>query len=137
MDAAMLIEALASPELLQSVLEHFPSDLIEAELALLSQAHQQRFIELSSLVTKNSRLAQQPPLQINDTVRYANPNKLQKYRKFEGIDLTILEIWHAGGDGSGDLAFCHLPDGSKETFGLRCLQRVEDATPEHGQSQRN
>jgi hypothetical protein len=38
MDSALLTAALNSPELFTSVIEHFPSDLIEAELALLSQS---------------------------------------------------------------------------------------------------
>ncbi len=46
MDSALLTAALNSPELFQSILEHFPSDLIEAELALLSQSQQLRFLEL-------------------------------------------------------------------------------------------
>jgi hypothetical protein len=46
MDSALLTAALNSPELFQSIIEHFPSDLIEAELALLSQSQQLRFLEL-------------------------------------------------------------------------------------------
>lgn len=46
MDSALLTAALNSPELFQSILEHFPSDLIEAELVLLSQSQQLRFLEL-------------------------------------------------------------------------------------------
>jgi hypothetical protein len=46
MDSALLTSALNSPELFTSVIEHFPSDLIEAELALLSQSQQLRFKEL-------------------------------------------------------------------------------------------
>lgn len=46
MDAAMLTEALASPELFQSVLEHFPAELIEAELSLLPEQERLRFTEL-------------------------------------------------------------------------------------------
>ncbi len=116
MDAAILIEALASPELLQSVLEHFPSELIEAELALLPKSQQLRFVEL------RKNLNQQPPLKIGDTAQYTNPDNLEKCRHFEGIDLTIDHIWRAGGDGSGDLALCTLPDGKQETFGLGTLR---------------
>lgn len=118
MDTAILTEALASPELLQSVLEHFPSDLIEAELALLPKSQQLRFVEL----TKN--LNQQPPLQVGDTAQYTNPDKLERCRQFEGIDLKIEHIWRAGGDGTGDLALCTLPDGSQQTFGLRTLTSI-------------
>lgn len=116
MDAAILIEALASAELLQSVLEHFPSELIEAELALLPKSQQLRFVEL------RKNLNQQPPLKIGDTVQYVNPDKLERCRCFEKIDLKIDRILRGGGDGSGDLALCTLPDGSQETFGLKTLR---------------
>jgi hypothetical protein len=48
MDSALLTEALDSLELLQSVIEHFPEELIEAELALLPQSQQLRFQQLSN-----------------------------------------------------------------------------------------
>lgn len=117
MDAAMLIKAMNSPEMLQSVLEHFPSDLIEAELALLPQAQQQRFNELRASLAEKS-------LKEGDIVRYTNPDNLQRARDFEGLDLSIDHIWRGGGDGSGDLALCRLPDGSQETFGLATLRSL-------------
>jgi hypothetical protein len=57
MDTAILTEALDSPELFQSVLDHFPSDLIEAELALLSQPEQLRFRQLQSRLTAHELAA--------------------------------------------------------------------------------
>ena len=116
MDGTILTEALDSLEMLQSVLEHFPAELIETELALLPKSQQLRFAEL----TKN--LNQQPPLEIGDTAHFTNPDNLEKCRQFEKIDLKIEHIWRAGGDGSGDLALCMLPDGSQQTFGLRTLR---------------
>jgi hypothetical protein len=62
------------------------------------------------------------PLKIGDTAHYTNPDKLEKCRAFEGIDLKIVHIWRAGGDGSGDLVLCTMPDGSENTFGLRTLR---------------
>jgi hypothetical protein len=113
MDAAILTEALASPELLQSIIGHFPSELIEAELALLPKAQQLRFLELSK------RLNQ---LQIGDTVYYTNSDQIERCRAFEGLELKIDRILRGGGDGTGDLAVCTLPDGSQQTFGLRTLR---------------
>lgn len=117
MDAAMLVKAMNSPEMLQSVLEHFPSDLIEAELTLLPQAQQQRFNELRASLA-------QKPLKEGDIVQYTNPDNLQRSRVFEGLDLSIEYIWRGGGDGSGDLALCRLPDGREETFGLVTLRSL-------------
>ena len=51
MDAAILTEALDSLELFQSVVEHFPAELIEAELSLLPKSQQLRFIELRERLT--------------------------------------------------------------------------------------
>lgn len=51
MDTELLCEALASPEtdLYFSVREHFPQELIEAEVALLDSEYQKRFQEKESL----------------------------------------------------------------------------------------
>jgi hypothetical protein len=60
--------------------------------------------------------------QKGDTVQYANPDNLERCRHFEKIDLKIDSIWRDGGDGSGDLALCTLPDGSQKTFDLKTLR---------------
>jgi hypothetical protein len=116
MDAAILIEALASAELLQSVLEHFPSELIEAELALLPKSQQLRFVELTKILNQ---------LQIGDTVYYTNSDQIERCRAFEGLELKIDRILRGGGDGSGDLAVCTLPDGSQEDFDLKTLRAAK------------
>jgi hypothetical protein len=87
--------------------------VIEAELALLPKAQQLRFLELSK------RLNQ---LQIGDTVYYTNSDQIERCRAFEGLELKIDRILRGGGDGTGDLAVCTLPDGSQQTFGLRTLR---------------
>jgi hypothetical protein len=60
--------------------------------------------------------------QKGDTVQYANPDNLERCRHFEKIDLKIDSIWRDGGDGSGDLALCTLPDGAQKTFDLKTLR---------------
>ena len=111
----MLIEALASPELLQSVLEHFPSDLIETELALLLKSQQQRFWELRDRLNQEKR-----PIKVGRIAQYINPDKIPGFHKFENLDLTIIVLIP-----EGHLAICQLPDGTEETFGVWTLRRKD------------
>lgn len=115
MDAAMLIEALASPFLFQSVLEHFPSDLIEAELALLPKSQQQRFWELRDRLDQEKQL-----IEVNHIAHYINPDKIPGFHKFENLDLTVVLLIP-----EAHLAICRLPDGTEETFGIRTLRRSD------------
>lgn len=62
------------------------------------------------------------PLKAGDIAYFINPDDLESCRRFEGIEIKIEHIWRSGGDGSGDLAFCRLPDGRQETFGLATLR---------------
>ena len=115
MDAAILTEALASPELLESVLEHFPPDLIEAELALLPKSQQQRFWELRLRLNQEKR-----PIKVGRIAHYVNPDKIPGFHKFENLDLTVVQL-----NPDGHLAICRLPDGTQESFSIRTLRRSD------------
>jgi hypothetical protein len=115
MDAAMLTEALASPELLQSVLEHFPSDLIEAELALLPKSQQQRFWELRLRLNQEKQR-----IEVNHVAHYTNPSKIPGFHKFENLDLVVVLLIP-----EAHLAICRLPNGTEESFGIGTLRRKD------------
>jgi hypothetical protein len=116
--------ALKDFDTFKELTETIPLEVLEAEATGLSKSQQQLFQEYSLRLTAPTAhdQAQQPPLQIGDTVQYMNPDKLENCCQFEGIDLTIDHIWRTGGDGSGDLALCRMPDGTQKTFGLRTLR---------------
>ncbi len=111
----LIRDALKDFDSFKELTETIPLEVLAAEAEGLGENQQNLFRKYCD------RLAP-PPLQIGDVAHFINPDDLERSRHFEGIDLKIEHIWRAGGDGTGDLALCTLPNGSQQTFGLRTLR---------------
>lgn len=57
-------------------------------------------------------------IQVGHAVRFLNPGWLEACRIFEGVCMLVTKILE------GPLAFCQLPDGSEESFGLDTLVAI-------------
>jgi hypothetical protein len=57
-------------------------------------------------------------IRVGSVVKFTNPDRLEHSKAFEGIRMRIKQIV------ADVLAFCQLPDGSEETFGLHTLVPV-------------
>jgi len=55
-------------------------------------------------------------LQVGSLVKFLNPDNLESSRVYQGFTMKIEKIIEGM-----RLAFCKLPDGSEETFGLDTL----------------
>jgi hypothetical protein len=109
----LIRDALKDFDSFKELIEIIPQEVLAAEAEGLAENQQDLFRKYCDRLIHPH---------LGDTVQYINPYNLESCRHFEKIDLKIDRILRGGGDGSGDLALCTLPDGSQETFDLKTLR---------------
>jgi hypothetical protein len=112
----LIQDALKDFDRFKELIETIPQEVLAAEAEGLAENQQDLFRKYCDRLIHPH---------LGDTVQYTNPDNLESCRHFEHIDLKIDRIWRGGGDGTGDLALCTLPDGSQETFKLKALSAAK------------
>ena len=115
-----LVEALAfaeSAEDFAAAIEGNPLEIVEDAIALAESQPRRR--QLGDWSQQLSQESVGSGLRVGDQVRFINPDRLEQSQVFEKIVMRIKGLIK-----EGLLAFCQLPDGSEQTFGIVTLEIV-------------
>ena len=93
-------------------LRYFNAEVLEVVDENLSSAP----IEEVSQVADGGKRSDRGGLKVGDRVLFTNPDKLEESKLYEGVCMKINRLIE------GLLAFCQLPDGSEQTFGISTLE---------------
>lgn len=80
---------------------------------------QQRGVYMNRLHEVDSPIANPASIRVGTVVEFTNPDRLDQSKVFEGIRMKIKKIFEGL-----SLAFCEMPDGSEQSFGIRTLVPV-------------
>jgi hypothetical protein len=93
-------------------IRYFKADVLEVIDKNLSSAP----IEEVSQVADGGKRSDRGGLKVGDRVIFTNPDKLEQSQVYEGVCMKINSLIE------GLIAFCQLPDGSEQTFGIATLE---------------
>jgi hypothetical protein len=107
----------------KQIVEGVPNELVRKTILELPAADRDRILHYlrelqrrETLTTTRCQAEDRGVLQAGSLARFINPDNLPESKIFERAVMKIKRVV------GGLLAFCELPDGSEQTFGLHTLE---------------